>query len=434
MFHPATYRNEGFQSTPTVTGDAATATATAVAATAKAAATVSKCDANSVTFPLGLALTASDTLYDSVDEPLAIDFQWATRSTPPTFINKAVDATTDEVGAGNTNLSTLRYKNVTYTVQSVQIAAATHTKWILPTSAQDSNTEDIIMIFSNTSATIQYQYIMIVIPILRTGSPGTPVSQSDPPYLLGLGNGTQSTGPYSLQSCIPSNPKSTFAYYSACLDGRTANAPPSFVNVFISVEGLPVTRSLMNTILKARGAATTFPTPTLPYIATSSGINTLVNNTEFTTYVNTSSHLLDYSNVASIFKDMSIVSRTDPTSAYTCSQLNPDTDVGPDGTLQVDLTTGMLLSDVLAERAAIKTTHSPTATNAMTAKANTVLYTILGIAGAICVIFILIYGVLQLVSPTTILTLPTWVQTIPVYGVMLLLATLLGFLIGALIR
>jgi hypothetical protein len=206
------------------------------------------------------------------------------------------------------------------------------------------------------------------------------------------------------------------------------------VNVFISVEGLPVTRSLMNTLLKARGASTTFPSPTLPYVATSSGINTLVNNTEFTTYVNTTRHLLDYSNVSAIFKDINIVSRTDPTSAYTCSQLNPDTDVGPDGTLQVDLTSGMLLSDVLAERAAIQTAHAPTATNAMTEKANTVLYTILGIAGAICVIFVLVYGVLQMVSPTTILTLPAWVQTIPVYGVMLLLATLLGFFIGALIR
>jgi len=190
----------------------------------------------------------------------------------------------------------------------------------------------------------------------------------------------------------------------------------------------------MKTILKSRGAATEFPTPTLPYIATTSGINTLVNNTEFTTYVNTTRHLLNYSNVASIFKDMGIVSRTDPTSAYTCSQLNPDTDIGPDGTLEVDLTSGMLLSDVLAEREAIQTAHAPTATNAMTEKANTVLYTLLGIAASICVIFVLVYGVLQTFSPGTILTLPAWVQSIPAYGVMLILAILLGFFLGALIR
>ena len=431
MFHPATYRNEGFQSTPAITGDAAAAAAAAAAkAAAKAAAAgANKCDANSVTFPLGLALTASEMLYETVDEPLAIDFQWAARSTPPSFLNTTVDATTDEVGGGNTQLSTLRYNNITYTVYSVQIAAATHTNWILPMTNQASNKEDLIIIFSNTTATIQYQYIMIVIPIIRTNA-----SQRDPSYLVGLGNGVNSTGPYSLQSCLPTNPKTPFAYYSACLDGRTATSTPSFINIFVSLNGISVTSSLMTTILKARGASTEFPAPSLPYVATSSGISTLVNNIEFTTYVNTTRHLLDYANVATIFKDMSIVSRTDPTSAYTCSQLNPDTDIGPDGTLQVDLTSGMLLSDVLAERAAIKTTHSPTATNAMTAKANTVLYTLLGIAAAICVIFILVYGVLQMVSPTTILTLPAWVQSIPAYGVMLILAILLGFFIGAFVK
>lgn len=428
MFHPATYRNEGFQSTATAAAAGTGAGGSAIAPPPPTP-VGQKCDTNSVTFPLGLALTASDTLYDSVDEPRAIDFQWAARSTPPAFVNKGVDATIDEVGAGNTNLSTLRYNNVTYTIHSVQIVGATHRNWILPTSAQESNREDIIMIFSNTSATIQYQYLMIVIPILQTAT-----AQQDPSYLLGLGNGIQSTGPYSLQSCLPKNPKSPFAQYSACLDGRTAKAPPSFVNVFVSVEGIEVTMSLMKTILKLRGAATEFPTPTLPYIATTSGINTLVNNTEFTTYVNTTRHLLNYSNVASIFKDMGVVSRTDPTSAYTCSQLNPDTDIGPNGTLEVDLTSGMLLSDVLAEREAIQTAHAPTATNAMTEKANTVLYTLLGIAASICVIFVLIYGVLQTFSPGTILTLPAWVQSIPAYGVMLILATLLGFFLGALIR
>jgi len=109
-------------------------------------------------FPLDLAITVTDTLYDSVDEPVTMDIQWATRSTPPMFITPMTNCITDEVGAGNTNLTTLRFMNNNYTISAVQIITASHKNWILPNSLQSSNFEDIEITFSTTSATTPYNY------------------------------------------------------------------------------------------------------------------------------------------------------------------------------------------------------------------------------------------------------------------------------------
>ena len=137
---------------------------------------IQHCPTGSInSFPLKLGLTATDALYDGVSEPVTIDFQWATRSTSPQFITPKTSGVTDEVGAGNSNLSTLRFINNNYTVASVQIINASHKSWILPVSDQVNNMEDIVITFSNES--LAYPYIVFIIPVLRTPS------QIQPNYL-----------------------------------------------------------------------------------------------------------------------------------------------------------------------------------------------------------------------------------------------------------
>ena len=84
-------------------------------------------------FPLTLGFgPITSERYDSVSEPLTMDFQWASRSTPPLFTTPKSSAITDEVGSGNTNISTLRFMNNNYSIASVQIIRS----WIGIPSAQ----------------------------------------------------------------------------------------------------------------------------------------------------------------------------------------------------------------------------------------------------------------------------------------------------------
>jgi hypothetical protein len=303
------------------------------------------CDrTNTITnFPASLT-SVSDELYDSVHEPITMNFQWSTHSIPQSFRdNTGIIREGNYAGSGTSNTTTLQYNNIRYTLHYVQITNATHTSWILPTPAADTNKEDIIITFYTTNSTAAHTYITLVIPIIRIG-----IGNTDPNYLQGLGN-SNIQGTFSLSQCLPDS-KSQFALYATCIDGYTAHKDPQNIYVCVSVEGIKVSSTLMNTLSSSN---TRFKEASLPYMLTPSTMVTRISTTDFTRYIQSTRHLLDYNNIKNLYKKLGIDTRIDSTSSYQCVPLDPDNDV-IDGKLQVDLTNGTLLTEVLAERDATR--------------------------------------------------------------------------------
>lgn len=300
---------------------------------------------NSITsFPLDTTAPVSVARYEEVDEPINMNFQWGTRSVAPQFIPTSPGQIDDggSSGSGVTNLTTLNFKSMTYSLYSVQIVKCTHNNWIIPKTSKGSNMEDMIITFQNTGSTVA-AYVMIVLPILRSGS-------AQPPYLQGLSSSNPAPGTYSLSNCLPTNKNALFAYYVTCLDGYTERKQPDNAYVFVAVEGVPVSPNLMQGMYNKIG-----PTPILPFLSRFADKMALINNGDFNQYILSTRSLLNPVGG----KDHSVNARTDATNAYKCVALDPDKDV-VNNTLQVDLESGNLLSEVLAERAGLISDTAPT--------------------------------------------------------------------------
>jgi hypothetical protein len=186
-------------------------------------------------------------------------------------------------------------------------------------------------------------------------------------------------------------------------------------------------------------------------------ISSLQVSTEFSRYVLSTRHLLNYAGIKSLFKDLSINARTDPTSAYQCVALDPDTDISGD-TISFDLESGEILSNVLAERDAMRAAANVGNTKEPVGKSRVQAYlgSALGILCAILIFSILLYFILKFsiskreaalaaitasaaaaadptASAAIVLpsTTPAWVQQLPLYGIMVVVAGLIGFTVGA---
>lgn len=386
---------------------------------------MSTCPAGAITsFPLQMAITATDILYDSANEPITMDFQWAARSTPPAFVD-TVTSTTDEVGAGNTNLTTLRFLNNSYTVSSVQFVTASHSSWILPITAQEKNKEDVIITFSSENTNTVYTYLTFIIPILRSGS------ALEPFYLKGLSN-PNANGPFSLQDLFPKNPKARFAYYSTCLAGYSQTSPTTNVYVFVCTDGLQVSSGLMDGILKASGKSTSFGDFTPPYISRLTNISTILSsNTDFTNFVMTTTDLLNYQNFSTAYPTMDTNIRKDDTSAYQCVPIDPDSVV--DGQINVDLTTGGLsLKDVMEQRDALRAAHGLKA-SMDPGRLEAFLGTALGIMLAVVFTMAVLYFLFAYVSGVQPGQTDDWIYSIPKYVLIVLFASLFGFVVGSMV-
>ena len=405
------------------------------------------CPAGAITsFPLQLGITATDMLYDTVSEPITMDFQWATRSTPPIFTDK-VKCITDEVGGGNTNLTTLRFMNNNYTVASVQIIAASHTAWILPNTAQVNNTEDIVITFSTTSTTTQYSYITFVIPILR-GSSGTSS------YLNGLSN-PSAQGPFSLQDCFPTSRQARFSYYATCLAGYSGSANSQNSYVFVSTDGLQVTSTLMATILTVTGRPNTFGTYSPPFLSRLTSTPTTISNIpSFTKYVMTTRELLNYTAFRQLYPAIETGIRQDDTSAYKCVPIDPDTAI-LDGKIHVDFKSGEVLTEVLNARDAVREAHGtnagidPGRIEKYLGSAIGILLSII-LFGSILWFTILMFfkgtagpntdplvtGTIKSLDPEIIDEIKggSWLSKIPGYLLMVLIAGFIGFIVGAMLN
>ena len=342
-----------------------------------------KCDATRAitNFPLGLGnIPGLKTLYDSVEEPISIYLSLATSSIAPQFIDNTTgmiynnSVTSGQIPDSPTQ-STVRYNNTSYSLYSVQITVSTHTSWIIPTPAENINKEDLIITFYTNNQTATNKYIIIVIPLLRKGT------RNDPQYLTGLNNPT-SSGEFKLSDCLPAK-RSQFILYSSCIDGYTQHKNPINVYIFVSVVGKEVTPDLMNRLSSNNMR---FKAPFLPFMSTTSILKTILQNSDFTSYVQSTTHLLDYEYTSSAYgsrvsdtrpdntssRYSSRVSdtrtdntnsrvsdtRSDNTSSYQCVPLDPDNDI-VDGKMEIDLTNGTVLTNVLAERDAVRAASGP---------------------------------------------------------------------------
>lgn len=398
-------------------------------------------DKNTITsFPVSLSQTPTQRLYDSVEEPLSINFQWATRSIPPKFTSPESGLIDEGRTSGATNISTFKYRGINYNIQSVQIVKSTHNTWVIPETIQSLNSEDMIITFYTLNTLTKYTYIIIVIPIIRNGS-----SSTDPSYIKALSLPSATNGSFSLSSCLPQNKNALFAYYSTCLDGYSERKNPENVYTFIAVAGVSVSPELMNLLGKQN-----IPSANVPFMLRLPTLLTNLSPTDFSRYVLTTRHLLDYSGMNSLFKGGAIDQRTDKTDEYQCVPLDPDTDI-VDGQIQIDIENGKLLSKVLEERDAVRAMSAPTTlTREGKNRLETYLGSALGILCAILIFSILLYLIVSYASskmtPTaavaaastaataTTSAVDTWVKQLPLYGIMVIVAGLIGFTVGTTLK
>ena len=392
-----------------------------------------QCSPGAITsFPLQIGITATDTLYDTVSEPITMDIQWATRSTPPMFRDPKTTAITDEVGAGNTNLTTLRFMNNNYTVNSVQLIAASHKAWILPATSQSTNLEDIVITFSATDSTVQNSYITFVIPILQTST------ATSPSYLTGLSD-PNTSGPFSLQSCFPANPRARFAYYSTCLSGYSGKSSTRNMYVFVSTDGIQVSGALMTKILALTGRTGTFGTYSSNFTTRLTGNTTVVKTIgDFTNYVMSTTQLLNFKDFKRLYPTIDTNLRQDDTSAYQCVAIDPDSAI-VDGKLSVDIKSGEVLTNVLAQRDALRASNN-VSTSMDPGRLEKYMSSALGVILSILLFWAILY--FAIISYKTVMSspglpppeTPTWLTSIPNYGVMFLITGFIGFVIGTMIN
>ena len=390
-----------------------------------AAPVYSECPTDSIkSFPAVLAATASDTLYDTVLEPLTMDIKWAERHTAPTFTGE-IPGMTDEVGAGLTSLSTLRFNNNEYTIISVQLISNSHKAWILPITNQEKNFEDIAITFSTYNDTTYYKYITFIIPIIRSGS-------VEPTYLKGLSN-NNGQGTFSLETCFPTDKRSRFAYYATCLKGYAGYAGIQTMGVFVSIAGIQASTQLMTSLRVNRTYGTYHP----PFIERASGSQTIINGSTFTKYVYTTTDLLNYKDFKELHPSIDTKVRTDDTSSYKCVPLDPDTSV-IDGQLNVDLTNGELLSNVLAKRDELRAAQkiTPSMTRNPIEKYISIA---VGVLLAIILIGSIIFGAISYFTPAPAAVVGaapisiTWINQLPMYLILASITGFIGFIIGAML-
>jgi len=386
------------------------------------------CPTGAITsFPLQMAISATDALYEGVSEPVTIDFQWASRSTPPMFISPQQNATTDEVSAGNSNLTTLRYMNKSYTISAVQIIQASHTAWILPATAQANNKEDLAITFSSGDTTTAYAYLTFIIPILRD-------SIGSPSYLQGLSN-PNANGPFSVQSCFPTNARANFAYYATCLAGYSKLATTQNAYIFVNTNGLQVSSTLMTKILELTGRTGSFAQFSPPYVSRLTNTRTAIKSiTEFSSYVLTTNQLLNYTDFVKQNPTLKTNVRQDNTDAYQCVPIDPDASV-VDGKINVDLSTGQVLTEVLTKRNAVMT-----ANNVKPSMDPGRLEKYMGTAIGIVLSIVLFWIIIQFAAMMFIDQGPgldqggSWLTSVPTYGLIILIAGFIGFIVGTMIN
>ncbi len=408
-------------------------------------------------FPVTLSETPTDIKYDSRYEPLSVDIQWKTRVNPPAYVDikTANSPKIDEVGFGKSDLTTLAYQNVKYTLLEVQLCRATHQSWVIPATQKENNVADMILTFSTPRTDVPYRYIVVVQPILSSETGLSPT------YLQGLAGASQ--GAFSLQSLFP-EVNQRFAYYVTSLTPEAGRSQTESCNVFIGVTGLSVSARLLADIQRVNGMGTTgWPSfAGLPFQARlSQEVSSVDINKVLTTTV-----LFDRARALRSFKNSELVTRDDTLDSYKCVPFDPDNNIvmNSDGQpiIRVNADTGQVLSSVVDARAATRAAEG-TVGKMDPGRLRDYMATALGIVLSIIVFGSIIYlaivtfrgsggaaagqlpvagaagaaagaaAGLPIAAPVAVAAAPSVWSSLPLWLLILLVGGFLGFIIGAML-
>jgi hypothetical protein len=396
---------------------------------------VDVCPANSITsFPLDITFRPTDVNYNSVLETISpMEFTWATEK---------------EVLEGKSE-TFVHWKGNKYVNMSTQIVGPTHSKWLLTESNPANNVADFIMTFQTTAEVVSYKFITIIIPLIKADVPAT----SAPEFLRRFAD-PAGTGEYTLRTMYPQSPTTMFVSYATCLRGYSTMKSPEMVSVFVAPGGLAVSSDIMDTIKSSRFPQK-FPPYSPPYmtrLSTSDRQTVGTKTMAFQDFIQTTNQLLNYENVGKQYKDVSKAIREDSLDAYQCVPLDPDRNI-EDGKIKVDLDTGEVLSDVVAERNALRTADAVKG-SMEPGRLEKYMGTAIGIILGIIFFSLILYFAWSWLRRATGysaldgMAVPaaaigvgaasagiteSWAQNIPKYGLLMLLAGFGGFIIGAML-
>ena len=349
---------------------------------------MNKCPNGSIrSFPLKLGIQPTVPLYESADESFPLSIQWAQRTTPPVFFSVETGET-DDMMITTSNKTTVRYSGVTYTMTSVQVCRPTHQNWLLGSYNPSMNLADVIITFDTERDDSSYKYITLICPLIQSADSKNSVSS---PYINGL-IGEDTTGPYSLRDCFPTDNSSLFVYYTTCLEGSTAGLSSQNVITCVCIDGLQLDASIFEALLEKlappSGPLTTFPLFNTGYLVNTIATPTVITNeSEFLKYCLTTKDLLNYSALATKYKSPESVTRSDAIDAYKCVPFDPDATI-VDGKISVNIETGVPLAQVNTERTNVK---NQLTTNFKWIPNNT-MKNILSMSLGVLFVFLLIFG------------------------------------------
>jgi hypothetical protein len=395
-----------------------------------------QCPATSIqSFPVGLSVTLTPELIDSVADPLKFQFHWTTRTSQPNFKSAESGEILEDLG------STVMLNGRTYTLYSVQLTNPTHMKWITPSTQQVKNEEDIILTFSYSDLlTDEPQFIIFVIPIIRSQ-----VTVGDASYLAEFGRSTTEPKEVSLQSLIPARKAEPYLYYRTCCQGFSINTPPQNVLVVVSIQGLYVSMQQMFRIknIFERSAVRTDYGPykaplTLNFQASSFAVGT---PELFRERIKLTREIVSPTDANSAPGPLLPDLETE-TKSYQCVTLDPETQVDSNGKIRIDPNKGVPLNSVQAERDAQKAEIKESATKLSAEVFNTYVSTVLGIFFAAVIIGIVIFFLLgALIGPSAVGDGATFYQRllskmsqVPAYSVIGILAGFTGFMVGMILK
>ena len=224
---------------------------------------------------------------------------------------------------------------------------------------------------------------------------------------------------------------------------------PEMVSMFLAVGGISVSSDLMDSIRTSRFPQK-FPAFTPPFMTRLSpdekqtvGTKT----TPFQDFVQSTNQFLNYANAAKQYKDVTKLVREDSLDSYQCVPLDPDKNI-QDGKIKVDLETGEVLSDVVAERAAVRAADSVKG-SMEPGRLEKYMGSAIGVVLAVILFSLIIYmayswfsGRSQAAAATVGTAVAgvaaatgegSWAQSLPKYGLLVLVAGFGGFVIGAML-
>ena len=276
-------------------------------------------------FPIQNNVKVDAALILAVQESYLVQAQWAQRSDAPKIVdqqNLFFDEGAQHSAA--TNQTTLRLQGNSYTLQSIQICKPQHTGFVRDADKPLVQAE-IILSFSGSSAE---KYVFFCIPVINKSTTKPNV------YLTAGGNGRLPGGPISVGSIMPEN--QGFLCYSTCLNQvKSGQTLATNARVFVFYDGIFFNIGAIsnNLLLPDNITASTMAVPF-----------TLQNEVDFKNFLRSS-------DLKTGKGDAALNRRTDATSAYKCTPLNPDLQV-KDGKITIDTQKGEVLSKVLESRAA----------------------------------------------------------------------------------